>query len=118
MTRVYIAGPMTGYPRWNYDAFEAAAAQLREAGYAVVSPTEIDAKFGFDPDAPVEEFTEANYVAALERDLDAIAECDGIALLPKWFESRGARAEFQFAEALGLPTLPVSLWLRLRKAPI
>jgi hypothetical protein len=109
---------MTGYPRWNYDAFEAATAQLRAAGYEVVSPTEIDDAFGFDPDAPVEEFTEDDYVAALERDLEAIATCDGIALLPKWFESRGARAEFQYAEALGLPTLPVSLWLRLRKATI
>ena len=26
--RVYIAGPMTGRPRWNFDAFAAAAASI------------------------------------------------------------------------------------------
>ena len=38
--RVYIAGPMTGLPAFNYPAFHAAAATLRQAGYVVENPAE------------------------------------------------------------------------------
>ena len=33
MTRIYIAGPMTGYPELNFPAFHAAANSLRAQGY-------------------------------------------------------------------------------------
>ena len=40
MTRVYIAGPMTGLPDFNYPAFNAAAAKLRALGLEVLNPAE------------------------------------------------------------------------------
>ncbi|AAD17617.1 nucleoside deoxyribosyltransferase [Mycobacterium phage TM4] len=38
---VYIAGPMTGYPRWNEAAFTGMAAYLRSLGHTVISPNEL-----------------------------------------------------------------------------
>ncbi len=40
--RLYIAGPMTGLPDFNYPAFEEARAQLESEGYAVLCPTDND----------------------------------------------------------------------------
>jgi hypothetical protein len=36
--RVYIAGPMRGYHRLNFDLFHAAAAHLRAGGLEVIDP--------------------------------------------------------------------------------
>jgi len=36
--KIYIAGPMTGYPQLNYSAFREAKQQLEAAGYKVVLP--------------------------------------------------------------------------------
>lgn len=35
---LYIAGPMTGLPDYNYDAFHAAQAELHRAGFVVMNP--------------------------------------------------------------------------------
>ena len=39
---IYIAGPMTGRPDLNFPAFHAAATTLRDAGFDVVNPAEIN----------------------------------------------------------------------------
>ena len=41
MTRIYIAGPMTGIPEHNYPAFHAAVAKLRAGGDAVSRPVDL-----------------------------------------------------------------------------
>lgn len=38
--RVYIAGPMTGLPEYNFPAFHAAAKAWRDAGWEVLNPAE------------------------------------------------------------------------------
>lgn len=111
MTRLYLAGPMTGYPRWNFDAFVDGAAKLRAAGYEVVSPAEADLEHGFDPDAPAEEFTVARLREALKRDVVLVLESDGVALLPGWEDSHGAVAEAALAAAARLYVDPVGVWL-------
>lgn len=40
MRRLYLAGPMTGLPDFNYPAFHAAAAAWRAAGWTVANPAE------------------------------------------------------------------------------
>lgn len=105
---VYLSGPMTGHPEFNYPAFHVAAAALRAAGYVVYSPAE-DAEgnaidrtgltghekavdIGFDLRAAF-----ADYARHITTDADAVA------VLPGWLTSPGARAEVALAEALRLP---------------
>ena len=42
---VYIAGPMRGYPRFNFDAFDAAAEMLQDT-CDVISPAQLDRDIG------------------------------------------------------------------------
>jgi hypothetical protein len=90
MTRVYLAGPMTGLPELNFPAFHDAAARLRAHGYEVVSPAEVN------PEPDLE------WAVCLRRDIPHLCTCDVIALLPGWEKSRGAKLELHIADALGM----------------
>jgi len=94
---LYLAGPMTGYPEFNYPAFTEAAGALRAGGETVVSPHELHDN---DFSRPFDWY--------LRRDLKALCDCDAVALLPGWEDSRGAKLEVAVAEGLGLRTY---LWL-------
>lgn len=107
--RLYVSGPMTGYPEFNYPAFEEATQRLRAAGYDVVSPHELDREAGVDPSV---EFTHADRIAAMKRDLVAVLESDGVATLPGWMASKGAFAEVAAAQSIGLSDRPVSGWVK------
>lgn len=108
--KVYLAGPMTGIPHFNYPAFNAAAAKLRAEGCEVFNPAEYDViTYGKDisnPDGDAEKATAEHGFdrrAALKADLAWICDhADAIALLPGWDRSSGARAERALADALGL----------------
>lgn len=97
MPRIYVAGPMTGLPEFNYPAFNAAAAAWRAAGWDVENPAE---HFGGATDRTYREYVEA--------DLPALMACDAIAMLPGW-DGKGARGsvwEHTVATmVLGLPAL-------------
>ena len=117
MTTLYVAGPMRGIKHYNFPAFLDAAAELRRAGFDIVNPAERDLSNGFDPIA--RDMTGHEDLAsegfdlrkALAWDLQQIAEkCDGIALLPGWERSKGARAEVALAEALDLDYYLASEW--------
>jgi len=97
--RLYIAGPMTGLPKYNLPAFDAAARELEAAGYDVVNP----GRHGVDP-----EFTWTDY---MRRGLTELLTCDGVALLPGAHNSNGARIERRVAEDLGMLVLPLWEWL-------
>lgn len=109
--RLYLAGPMSGYPNWNYDAFLEGAARLRAAGYDVVSPAEIELEAGFDPSTPASDYTAADYHAAMRRDIALVLEVDGVALLDDWDRSKGARAEASVATAIGIPARVLDVWV-------
>jgi hypothetical protein len=42
MKRVYLSGPMTGIPEFNFPAFNAEASRLRALGFDVVNPVDIN----------------------------------------------------------------------------
>lgn len=110
--RVYLSGPMSGLPEFNFPAFHKYAAELRSKGYTVFSPAEKDnERFGKDiskgnltgdPKQAVEEHG-FSLREALAEDLAFICrEADAIALMPGWDKSKGATAEYYVAIALNL----------------
>lgn len=99
--RIYVAGPMTGYPEFNYPAFEEAAARLRAAGYDVVSPHEINSAGDLDH----------SWDWFMRRDIADLVTCDAVATLAGWATSRGAQLEVSIAKGLGMPFDFVDYWL-------
>lgn len=109
MTRVYIAGPMSGLPQFNLPAFDEAAAQLRDEGYDVVSPAEMDdptirAISLASPDGNINtlESHGETWAQFLARDVALVAggEFHALFVLPGWERSRGARLETFLARAM------------------
>lgn len=98
-TTIYIAGPMTGLPQYNYPAFFSAAELLESLGFSTRNP------------AAVEEPEEPSWQAYMKATTRLLTECEGVALLPGWEKSRGARIEKQWAEAVGLTVLTLDQWL-------
>ena len=105
--RIYIAGPMTGQPDHNYPAFHAAAERFRQAGWEVVNPAE---NFGGRTDLPRESY--------LRADVALLVECDAVAMLPGWEDSRGAKMEYLLARELTLPVLDAETLQPLRNATV
>jgi hypothetical protein len=98
---------MIGLPEYNYPAFIEATDQLRAAGFDVVSPHELDG----DAEVNLATWGPADRLAALKRDMVAVLECDGVALLSGWTNSTGARAEVAVARAVPIPAYSVTEWL-------
>ena len=98
--KIYLAGPMTGRPEFNFPAFDRAAELLSSLGHTVFNPAQMDRDVGFDPSSTAvsKEFLRD----ALRRDLSAICDADAIAMLPGWEKSGGAMVEWSLARHLGL----------------
>jgi hypothetical protein len=112
---IYVAGPMRGYPNWNYYSFDTQSEALRKQGWEVINPAEMDREFKekyfdmhkindpntFDPSI---NYHDQEFLRdVLSRDLEAIAKkCNAIYMMKGWENSLGARAEWALAKALGL----------------
>ena len=99
---IYIAGPMRGYPRFNFDAFHEAEADLKAKGYLPLSPAKADEENGFDA-SKEHTFTQADMMAFMRRDFEMIMRADALAVLPGWEKSTGATAEVGLARWKGIP---------------
>lgn len=107
-TALYIAGPMTGKPAFNYPAFDLAYTLLKEAGFEVIlNPVDACKDCNHQPSSDAPHPWEWYMRSALRMVLDV----DGIALLPGWDESRGAKLEVSTGEALGLQIQPLYYWI-------
>ncbi len=89
--KVYLSGPMTGYPLHNYPAFREAREQLRSEGFTVLCPAEA---------GEVEGWTWEQY---LRRDLILVCLADAVVTLRGWADSRGACLEVHVARELNMP---------------
>jgi len=106
---IYVAGGMRGYDDYNYPAFDRCAKVLRSQGWRVINPAELDRDAGkavSDPTAfdPETNYEDHEYMRnALMRDMVAICdECTAIYMMSGWENSKGAKAEWALAKALGL----------------
>lgn len=105
---VYCCGPMSGKAEWNFPVFYSACAKLEKQGYKAINPAALDEASGYNL-ARLQLLTPDEFQVflkgAMKRDLDALQQCDAIALLPEWESSKGARAEKAVAEWLGLEVM-------------
>lgn len=107
MTKLYLAGPMSGIKYFNAPAFADAAFRLRLVGYEVFNPAENDIANGFDVSKMTghENLSDHGFSLreALKQDLSWICDhADGIAVLDGWSQSKGVAAELALAAALGI----------------
>jgi hypothetical protein len=93
---IYISGPMTGKPDFNFPAFNTVALSLRSIGFYVINP----ADFGQNP--------KLTWVDCLKRDLLAMFHCDVVVTLPGWENSKGAQLETYVAKALSIPVMTLA----------
>ena len=106
---IYIAGPMRGYDDYNYPAFDRQSMILERQGWKVINPADMDrddekpinGPHQFNPDDNYEDHEFMRN--ALKRDMVAICdECTAIYMMSNWEKSKGAKAEWALAKALGL----------------
>jgi hypothetical protein len=121
--RLYVAGVISGDPRpfeEKRDAFYAGAAALSERGYDTVNPLEVGNHLCDRGDgckatsgkvlAGGDQGAGHSWECYLRHDLIEALACDGVALLPNWHLSPGARLEFATLTAVGLPAKPIDEW--------
>jgi len=106
---IYIAGPMRGHEDGNFPAFDRQARVLEKQGWNIINPAEMDRQDGSPPNGHIEfdpatDYEDREFMRdALKRDLLAICEdCTAIYMMSDWEKSRGAKAEWHLAKALGL----------------
>lgn len=88
--RIYIAGPMSGYPDLNYPDFNEAAATLRRLGWHVENPAE-----NLAPAC-------GSWEGYMRLAIAQLITCEAIFLLSGWEKSKGAKIEYLLAVELGL----------------
>ena len=100
MKSVYLSGPISLNGTATPDeiaervaVFTTEAKRLREAGYEVVNPCEVESQKSW-----------ADYMKVL---VPAVCAVDAVATLPGWELSRGARLEVYIAKELGIAVQPV-----------
>ena len=98
--KIYLAGPMTGYPDFNYPAFHDAATHLRAQGHAVINPAE---NHGGKQDL--------KRIDYLRADLPQVLEVEAVVVLPGWEQSFGAKHEVLTAQIAEIPIWTYNLAL-------
>lgn len=90
-TFIYIAGPMTGYPNYNYEAFHAVEKQLRDMGHQWIN----------NPATHFDGRQDLSWEVYIAKAIDVVLNSEAIVVLPGWMDSPGARLEIAVATAIG-----------------
>lgn len=100
---IYISGPISDpdpeVVKTNKAAFTEAERMLDADGHSVVNPV----KNGLPDTAP--------WLDHMRADIKMLMDCNAVATLPGWENSRGATIEVELARGLGIPVLPYVKWL-------
>ena len=111
--KIYIAGPMRGYPEFNFHAFFKAEEYLHYACLSdgddkIFNPAKMDLERGLDVTGlkgDLSELPDFDHRATMKECMIAITECTHIYMLKGWEHSTGARAEHALAVCLGLEVI-------------
>lgn len=93
--KTYLSGPMSGIEDNNFPAFHKWAALLRTQGHDVISPAEIQEA--------------GTWELCLRTDMREMLECEAIALMPGWENSKGANLELHVAHRVGMKVIHLPL---------
>lgn len=96
--RIYLSGPMTGYPQFNYPAFADATKRMRKAGFTVFTPHEFLTNAGTPSQADLRRAFAA-YCKFICEEAEAVVVLDG------WTKSKGATCEVALARNCGIPVV-------------
>ena len=106
---IYIAGPMRGIEDFNFPAFDRQEELLKKQGWVVINPAELDRQHGSPESGPMvydptTDYEDREFMRdALKRDLTVIAkDCTAIYCMSGFENSRGAKAEYHLAKAIGI----------------
>ncbi len=103
---IYIAGPMSGKPEFNFHAFFAAQKRLEAQGWKVFNPARKDMEKTIDPEAAKTGDHKMaiakgfDFREAFAWDLCRIVEGHAIYMLSGWEHSVGACAEHAVAKTM------------------
>lgn len=104
--KIYIAGPMSGYPEFNFPAFFEAADLLEDLEWHVFNPAnkeqekELDEESFKSGDAKGAVDAGFDFREAYLWDIERVVESDAIYMLRGWEASPGARGEHAVAVAM------------------
>jgi hypothetical protein len=93
--KIYIAGKISGLdPTECYDSFCRVAQLFERMGAEVVNPAEL-----------INSGQEYSWADAMRISLKKMLECDMVALMPNWRDSRGACLEYYLAKQFDMPVV-------------
>lgn len=102
---LFIAGPMSGYPDRNEDAFCDAERRLQAAGMVTLNPV-IAIKF-----APGVEEDAKNWHWQQRSSIRMLTYATGLALLPGWEDSSGVGVAINIATIMDIEIRTVDDWI-------
>jgi nucleoside 2-deoxyribosyltransferase len=114
--KLYLAGPMTGIPKFNFPTFEAWCVKLRAVGFEVLSPHEADPgetqriAWTSETGDPAELPPGDGPLETALRNVEGVGGCDGVALIDGWHKSSGTVHEIATANRFRLPVAPAVMW--------
>jgi len=102
---IYIAGPMSGIPEFNFPAFFRAEKFLRSKGYEVFNPAKKEHEaaliasdsFATGDTDLADASTGFDFKATYLWDIEHVIKADGIYMLKGWEKGAGARGEHAVA---------------------
>jgi hypothetical protein len=104
---LYLAGPMTGIPHFNFPMFDRVARDLRRKGLNIVSPAELDDPAHRDDlmDSKDGVQSKQEWASYLARDIVicAMPTCRGAVFMDGWEKSKGAQLEHAVIKGLNKP---------------
>lgn len=102
---IYLAGPMTGYPDFNFPEFNRVAQEFRDAGWKVWNPADKEGETLSSESRKTGDHIKAqkdgfNFREVFLWDVDKVIQSNAIFMLEGWENSPGARAEHAIAVAM------------------